>query len=43
LAGKPEDISTAFAHSALSYAMPDRKDERFADFEDALYMDPDNE
>ena len=41
-ADNPEDISTAFAHRALSYALLDRFDECFADFEDALYLDPNN-
>jgi tetratricopeptide (TPR) repeat protein len=42
LANNPKDISTAFAHRALSYALLDRFDECFADFEDALYLDPNN-
>jgi tetratricopeptide (TPR) repeat protein len=42
VADNPKDISTAFAHRALSYALLDRYDECFADFDDALYLDPDN-
>ena len=38
----PEDISMAYTHRGLSYALMLRYDESFADLEDALYLDPDN-
>ncbi len=43
LADCPYDISTAFAHRGLSYALLKRYDECFDDFEDSLYLDPENE
>jgi tetratricopeptide (TPR) repeat protein len=43
LADCPYDISTAFAHRGLSYALLKRYDECFEDFEDSLYLDPENE
>jgi tetratricopeptide (TPR) repeat protein len=42
LADSPRDISTAFANRALSYALLEQYDECFADFDDALFLDPDN-
>jgi len=42
LADCPKDISTAYAHRALSYALIQRYDECFNDFDNALYLDPDN-
>jgi tetratricopeptide (TPR) repeat protein len=42
LANCPNDISTAYAHRALSYALVQQYDECFNDFDDALYLDPDN-
>jgi tetratricopeptide (TPR) repeat protein len=42
LADCPYDISNAFAHRGLSYALMQRYEECFADFDDALQLDPDN-
>jgi tetratricopeptide (TPR) repeat protein len=42
LADCPYDISTAFAHRALAYALLKRFDECFDDFDDALILDPNN-
>jgi tetratricopeptide (TPR) repeat protein len=36
------DISLAFAHRALSYAILEQYQQCFEDIEDALYLNPDN-
>jgi tetratricopeptide (TPR) repeat protein len=43
IASTPEEISTAYTHRALAFALLERFDECFADLDDAVYLDPAND
>ncbi len=42
IANSPEEISTAFTHRALAFALMERYEECFADLDDALFLNPEN-